>query len=531
MQRFPRLTIAIHILTLAASGVQLTRCRDATLCRARVAWHVGCHGGDWMNRLKTRSRLFRLALPCITTAFLPACGDSTHPTLTGSVQVSAVTTGADLDQDGYTVSIEGQSRIVVTNGSVTIQDISVGEHEVQLGGLAPNCSVTVPEPIRVSVSAGTVAQVTIPVGCTATTGGLTITSNTTGRDSDADGYTVTIDGAVAKSLNTNGVVVFSGLVAGTHTLQFGGVAGNCAVTAAPNEAVVVAGAQTSVALVVMCTGPLRNALVYVALAEVSDQLYVIKADGTGLERLTHDSYPYSRPSISPDGLEIAFISPRPDGGTAGLFVMRNDGTDIRPVVTTGPPPDAVGWTPDGRLVFAQAPAQGQWPDLCYVNKDGTGRFCVHPEDGRLFFGDFVLSPDGQRVIYIEGSGEFVLMNADGTNLQTLTFPGGRNYGVAWSPDGARIAFTRVEDLDGDGQFESELYTMRIDGTEPLRLTHGLVEQDPPRWSPDSQQIVYGSRAANGDSELKVVNADGSNSHKLTPVPGRGEHQGSWSPIR
>jgi hypothetical protein len=472
-----------------------------------------------------------LFLTCTLLILLQGCGDTTHPTPTGSIQVSSVTTGVELDQDGYTVSVDGQSRALGTNASATLQDISAGEHDVELNGLAPNCVVTTPNPVRVTVSAGSVARVSMAISCSATTGGLTVTSTTSGREPDADGYTFSIDGGAPRSVNTNGVVVLTGLTPGAHTLHFAGVAANCAVTAAPNEAVVVAGAQTSVTLVVVCTGPLRNALVYVALAEVSDQLYVIKADGSGLERLTHDSYPYSRPAISPDGLEIAFVSPRPDGGTAGLFIMKNDGTDVRPVVTAGPPPDAVAWTPDGRLVFAQAPAQGQWPDLCYANKDGTGRFCVHPEDGRLFFGDFALSPDGQRVIYIEGPGEFVLMNADGTDVQTLTFLNGRNYGVAWSPDGQRIAFNRVEDLDGDGQLESEIYTMKIDGTEPVRLTNGLVEQDPPHWSPNSQQIVYGSRATNGDSELKLVNVDGSNSHKLTPIPGRGEHQARWSPVQ
>jgi WD40 repeat protein len=481
-----------------------------------------------MPRVKACRRTLP-TLMCIPW-LVQACGDSTHPTATGSIQVSVTTSGQDRDSDGYTVSIDGQNRSLSPNGSATIENITAGEHTVELTGLAANCSPTTPPPLRVTVTAGALASVAIAINCSATTGGLTITSTTTGRDTDADGYTVSVDEGAATPVSTNGFTVLNGLAPGNHTVRVGGLAENCSLTAAPADAIVVAGAQTPVFLLVLCIAPLRNALVYVALAEVSTQLYTIKADGTNVERLTHDSYPYSRPAVSPDGLEIAFISPRPDGGTAGLFIMRNDGGDARPVITSGPPPDAVGWTPDGRLVIAQAPAASLWPDLCYVNRDGTGKSCVHPEDGRLFFGDFTLSPDGQRVIYVEGPSEFVLMNADGTGIHTFTFPNGRNYGVAWSPDGQRIAFNRVEDRDGDGQFESEIYTMKIDGTDAVRLTNGLVEQDPPHWSPDAQRIVYGSRAANGDSELRVVNADGGNDHKLTPTPGRGERQGHWSPI-
>jgi hypothetical protein len=483
-----------------------------------------------MFSLNNRRRFPSMLVPSLT-ALLIGCSDSTHPTLPGSVEISITTTGADLDQDGYTVSVNGQSRPVSTNGSVTVQEIPAGEYQVELSGLAPNCLVTTSGPVRVTVPSGSIAHASIAISCSAATGGLIITSTTTGRDRDPDGYTVSIDGGAARTLNTNSVAVLTGLPPGAHSLHFDGVAGNCAVTAAPDNAVVVAGAQTSLALVVVCTGPLRSALVFVALAEVSTQLFAIKADGSSLERLTHDSYPYSKPAISPDGLEIAFISTRPEGGTAGLFVMKNDGTNVRTVVTAGPPPDAVAWTADGRIAFAQAPAYGQWPDLCYVNEDGTGRSCVRPEDGRLFFGDFTLSPDGQRVIYIEGPGEFVLMDADGTNIHPFSLLNGQNYGVAWSPDGQRIAFNRVEDLDGDGQLESEVYTMKVDGTDPVRLTHGMVELDGPRWSSDGQQIVYVSRATNGDSELKVMNADGSNSHRLTPGIARGEGEGRWSPIQ
>ena len=74
-----------------------------------------------------------------------ACGDSgTEPdpdAETGSVAVTAVTTGTDLDTE-YGVTIGSLSGTVPANGSVTIANVPVGAATVQLTGVATNCAVT-----------------------------------------------------------------------------------------------------------------------------------------------------------------------------------------------------------------------------------------------------------------------------------------------------------------------------------------------------------------------------------------------------
>ena len=117
------------------------------------------------------------------------------------------------------------------------------------------------------------------------------------------------------------------------------------------------------------------------------------------------------------------------------------------------------------------------------------------------------------------------INADGTGLTRLTRSPGPDFDATWSPDGARIAFR--SERNGD----PEIWLMNADGSEPHRLARGLS----PAWSPDGSRIAYSSP---GDqlcppgrggrcSGLSVMNADGSGQHRVRNTDG-GEYP-SWSP--
>jgi Tol biopolymer transport system component len=60
----------------------------------------------------------------------------------------------------------------------------------------------------------------------------------------------------------------------------------------------------------------------------------------------------------------------------------------------------------------------------------------------------------------------------------------------WSPDGTKIAFTRViGDADRDGNFD--IYVMNADGSNPRRLTTDPASHDnDPSWSPDGTKIAF-----------------------------------------
>ena len=96
-----------------------------------------------------------------------------------------------------------------------------------------------------------------------------------------------------------------------------------------------------------------------------------------------------------------------------------------------------------------------------------------------------------------------------------------DYTPAWSPDGRRIAFQ--SDRDGD----SEIYVMNADGSGVTQLTHNGAGDWGPAWSPDGRRIAFQSDR-DGDSEIYVMNAAGSGVTQLTHIDA-GDYGPAWSP--
>ena len=89
-------------------------------------------------------------------------------TETGSVTVTAATTGEDLDSE-YGVTIGSLSGTVPANGSVTIANVPVGAATVELTGVATNCTVTGSTSQSVTVAVNTAAPVSFAVVCVTAT--------------------------------------------------------------------------------------------------------------------------------------------------------------------------------------------------------------------------------------------------------------------------------------------------------------------------------------------------------------------------
>jgi TolB protein len=93
---------------------------------------------------------------------------------------------------------------------------------------------------------------------------------------------------------------------------------------------------------------------------------------------------------------------------------------------------------------------------------------------------------------------------------------------AWSPDGARIAFS--SDRTGD----IEIYALTVASTEVTRLTTTAGRDAHPSWSPDGRQIAFQSPREGEHTNLYLMNVDGSDQRRITA------HRGfagvpAWSP--
>ena len=80
-------------------------------------------------------------------------------------------------------------------------------------------------------------------------------------------------------------------------------------------------------------------------------------------------------------------------------------------------------------------------------------------------------------------------------------------GYAARKPGIAFASTR----DGD----SEIYVMDIDGSNPLRLTINPARDYDPSWSPDGDRIAFVSNRNRGQEQIFVMDSDGQNVTGLT----------------
>ena len=83
--------------------------------------------------------------------------------------------------------------------------------------------------------------------------------------------------------------------------------------------------------------------------------------------------------------------------------------------------------------------------------------------------------------------------------------------AAWSPDGRKLAF--VSRRDGN----SEIYVINADGSGQENLTQHPARDSHPSWSRDGRKLAFVSRR-DGNSEIYVMNADGSGLRNVTRAP-------------
>jgi Tol biopolymer transport system component len=229
------------------------------------------------------------------------------------------------------------------------------------------------------------------------------------------------------------------------------------------------------------------------------------------------------PAWSPDGSKIAYLHGQfynqqfdPEPPEAAPAVMNADGSARHDLTPTNRANEGPVWSPDGTLL-AYGETLSTLPyseEIAVASADGSGAHDIGLGD------DPAWSPDGSKIAFASAgcggaAAAISLMNPDGTDVQLLASftPGPTclgNGGIAWSPDGNRIAFS----LNGI------LEVMDANGTNVHPLGTNTAG-DEPAWSPDSSQIVF-----HRNTGLWVIGVDGTGLRQLTQGP---DDHPSWSP--
>src|SRR5215475_11256360 len=278
---------------------------------------------------------------------------------------------------------------------------------------------------------------------------------------------------------------------------------------------------------------------------VTNQIYAVNPDGTGLAQLTRDPQGISAqgPDWSPDGARILFSRVNLSTAMGRIWIMNADGTGQRKLAS-----DAPGYrdyqptyTPDGRhIVFMRCSPNDGLCAVWIMRSDGTHRhlivpFIEAPNETNNFFPN--VSPDGRRITFTRFGFHGIISQVwvariDGTHAHPVTAPRLEGGQAAWSPDGSHIAFA-----DNSSRPQSSIWVMRSDGTAATRLatTPWPTNNFGPAYSPDGSQIAFSSDRRHPDlccEVLFVMGADGSHQHLVdTGIEGvLGVVWGTASPV-
>jgi len=157
------------------------------------------------------------------------------------------------------------------------------------------------------------------------------------------------------------------------------------------------------------------------------------------------------------------------------------------------------------------------PDLWVQKVGGTATSLVSA--GRMATG-IAYSPDGKRIAYALADGESAQIftsAADGSNPRQLTnTPFFINTSPTWSPDGKRLAF--VSNRGGSPQ----VYLMSSDGGDAKRLTFQGNYNQTPDWSPRGDLIAFTARDERNAFDLFTVNVDSGKVQRMTQDQGNNE---------
>jgi Tol biopolymer transport system component len=251
-----------------------------------------------------------------------------------------------------------------------------------------------------------------------------------------------------------------------------------------------------------------------------------------------------RPSVSPDGLTVAFTSDRDTGQAypykAEIYVMNRDGSNPRRLTNLKAMSGSPAWSADGRTLYFYSNSGGQKYRIWAMDSDGVNPHALSPEDASVLSAlSPTVMPDGRIAFSAETTAGSVIMSVapDGSDarLESGTQPDCR--GPAFDPTGGRMVCTGPGSLEGQTAGANGQPLLAGGAHNEVRLPDRILEVQGvfglfASISPDGRSLVTGQPFKPDDfssMHLMINRADGSGEQEIfRPTPDAPVWATSWA---
>jgi len=231
-------------------------------------------------------------------------------------------------------------------------------------------------------------------------------------------------------------------------------------------------------------------------------LFIVRPDGSRLERLTDSEADDRFPTWSPAGGRLAFVSDR--DGEPDLYVLDVATGRARRVVAWPGRESSPDWSPDGRRLAFTSERDGE-SGLWIVAVDGGTPRPLTPVPFRAVWPRW--SPDGSVLAcctrtFTDGEeDDIALLDPDGgvAPLRVTKTPG-HDFCPTWSPSGDALVWVATPPTG-----ERHLVLGGLDGKVVARFGRGFARVTEPDWAPRSRLVVFAAARADGRHDLWLEN--------------------------
>src|SRR5467141_5233961 len=217
-------------------------------------------------------------------------------------------------------------------------------------------------------------------------------------------------------------------------------------------------------------------------------LWTINTDGSDHRPLTTGNRSDASPRWSPDGTRIAYLSDT--DGKQQLYVRWMDTGQTARITNVDQAPDAIAWSPDGKMLSFSALVPGKGPHIADLPAAPAGAKWADPPTAYdslvyRFNGSGYLKPGYMQIFVVDSEGGAPRQVTNGN------FPnGGNEFGptrASWTSDGKYLLASVNRHPESDHEFlDSEVYEFSVVAASLRPLTNRKGPDNSPVVSPNGK---------------------------------------------